>query len=590
MATPEGCGTSSELMNMVDRAQIKDSPFHHSFQIINTFNLEWGNCGTWTMIMHVTKQVCIVLYYLIGLLNSSALAVSLSPSSKTNWFNPSLTVNKDKICLLVHQAAEEWFVGTAPNSMALSKIEKKSKGLWRVQTWDHLETTHQSNLITRPTSDPRQLIVTNQDGTTTFLYWKINPGCGGACETLNVVATSNSYSESRDVHAVATPPSSGWALYENSNGAHYVMGVAGDYIETYQVSPKLPLICRVKIAPDRASLETDAELEEPLKSLDALFDATTAMSLSGGEYCGSSNAGPRSEQNIKNGLWQALYRPWAVNRHPYFSENSFGDYSRNIQNLELWSLGGEMEKSAFNHYKDQFIHTKHKLSKFYKRKFGWPEKKSDSLAQAALKQSIAYGFAFYRYEPFGSDDEIELRKALMSHRAISDIKAISIDFNKKKQVGDSILNLALGNQEALSYLLGEGVDPNQPNAFGKTPLMYAAQYNQIGAAKLLLEAGADVNVRTTKPPQVCGYNLHTTGMSALHYATRYASSDFIRLLVEHGADIHARSHYAEYYGSKPRNETPLDWLRKYTSGKPDTEVNPNIKASDIPLLEHLLGG
>ncbi len=100
---------------------------------------------------------------------------------------------------------------------------------------------------------------------------------------------------------------------------------------------------------------------------------------------------------------------------------------------------------------------------------------------------------------------------------------------------DGIASVAVGYPEALEDLLRRGANPNQANAFGKTPLMYAAQYDQIESARILLRHGANPNAQTINPSDDCNFTLSRFGVTPLHYAARYGSAEMIRLLVENGA-------------------------------------------------------
>jgi hypothetical protein len=82
--------------------------------------------------------------------------------------------------------------------------------------------------------------------------------------------------------------------------------------------------------------------------------------------------------------------------------------------------------------------------------------------------------------------------------------------------------------------------------FGETPLDNAALNGHIEIARLLLQNGAEVNVR------------NNYGNTPLHYAAENGHVDILHLLVENGADLEAQSnygeralHYAARYGNLP---------------------------------------
>lgn len=71
-----------------------------------------------------------------------------------------------------------------------------------------------------------------------------------------------------------------------------------------------------------------------------------------------------------------------------------------------------------------------------------------------------------------------------------------------------------------------GADPNQPGAWGLTPLMYGAVYGRDQAVAAILSTGG------------AGIDLHATdahGNDALRHAQWSGSSDVERLLKEHAA-------------------------------------------------------
>ena len=78
-------------------------------------------------------------------------------------------------------------------------------------------------------------------------------------------------------------------------------------------------------------------------------------------------------------------------------------------------------------------------------------------------------------------------------------------------------------------LLDGGADANAANPEGETALLSVARTGNVAAAKLLLDAGADVNAT-----EAWG------GQSALMWAAAQLQPDMIDLLIGAGADVNAR--------------------------------------------------
>lgn len=82
-----------------------------------------------------------------------------------------------------------------------------------------------------------------------------------------------------------------------------------------------------------------------------------------------------------------------------------------------------------------------------------------------------------------------------------------------------------GDTEELSKLLKKGADPNeQEDEFGSTALIVASDNDQMDAAKILLEHGADPNLGDF------------SGYTPLMEAVFMENKEMIQLLLEHGAD------------------------------------------------------
>lgn len=126
-----------------------------------------------------------------------------------------------------------------------------------------------------------------------------------------------------------------------------------------------------------------------------------------------------------------------------------------------------------------------------------------------------------------------------------------IRFNSKSEMDQALINAVInGDCEYLQNLIDAGADVNakKPNQNGLqfTALQWAAQTGSprvCEAAHLLIDAGADVNRKTT------------AGMTALHFALNRKHADIAKLLINSGADVTLRSN-RESWG---RGHTPLDF-------------------------------
>lgn len=492
------------------------------------------------------------------------------------WFIPSLTTNNDPECdqlltdaKLEFATTESWTSARPFDFTRLKWIDPGS-----------------GDQIAQPVdADHRRWKFTGADGSAVFAYFAVQPGCGGACEAEYVVVADTPFDERPDIKpdSPQTDAAPSWFVYNAPDGGHYLVGVVDHRLEAYRISVpgQFHVSCSIALAPDKSVRSTDPDLQTVDASMTALRITIGDIVGNGGGNCGTLKTGARELVAAREALDEALYRPWAP---PMPRGIGFTDYARVSEGIEQWSLTGPGEFATRSRYLHQLADATTALSRFYVKKFGWSETDSAEMAQQAFKAAIGLGFGFRRDDLFPMQNEAVLRKAILERKPVKEIEAIAFDFETAEGAeGEGLLPIAIGYPEALSYLLKRGLDPNKANPFGKTPLMYAAQFNQLESAKLLLKAGADPTARTFKPDDTCTYTIQTLEMTPLHYAVRYASAELVRLLLDNGA-----SPLIKTRGLLHSDGLPIGWLRQYSGLTATGERNPNITGVEASALEVLL--
>jgi hypothetical protein len=456
------------------------------------------------------------------------------------WFEPSLTTNRDPICA---------------TAFASTKAKWASTERWDDYDGDALglEESEPDSLV----RESGTIILTS--GSTELNVRRVrHGGCGGACEAYALAVSDNALPDS-----ATTPVSRWWSVYRIGEH-HYAAGLVEKQLQVYRLTRprEWALSCEIQVEPIEVRQSTETATQIAIRSLDALEAAVTGVGGGSGSSCGSLATNARWTSYFHDRLTQTLFRPWAVKEldRGYRSENSFGDYERTVAHLQTWSLTGLAQHAAFAAYQAQVAATISELAAFYEKKYRWSRVESERMAQSALQAAIALRFGFYMYQPYERPAQLELMAALLDRRPVPEIKRIALNFGTADALDDeALLSVAVVYPEALRYLLENGADPNKGNAFGKTPLMYAAQYDNYAAAEILLEHQADPNATTIQPDDDCYYSLQTTSVTPLHYAVRYASAPLVKLLLEHGAVTFIRTRK----GRSP-DLYPIDWLHTYS--------------------------
>jgi ankyrin repeat protein len=124
-----------------------------------------------------------------------------------------------------------------------------------------------------------------------------------------------------------------------------------------------------------------------------------------------------------------------------------------------------------------------------------------------------------------------LEAAIQSGRAKIVVRLIRFgaDIHRPSVGGRSLAANSVGKMRILRALLDAGADPGIETSNAYFPLLYASQDGYIGAARLLLEYGADPNQKSLK-----------SGATALTSAVRFGQLRFARFLLDRGADPHSR--------------------------------------------------
>ncbi len=115
-------------------------------------------------------------------------------------------------------------------------------------------------------------------------------------------------------------------------------------------------------------------------------------------------------------------------------------------------------------------------------------------------------------------------------------------FDINKQIVEAVLN---NDNDLVDFYIARGGKLDIKDSYNKNTLMYAAEGNNVKAAKRLIAQGVDVNAADKK------------GHTALMYAAKRGSKDAAEVLLKNGADVnikdkltHTAYFYAQDYGHK----------------------------------------
>lgn len=365
-----------------------------------------------------------------------------------------------------------------------------------------------------------------------------------------------------------------------SNGATYLLLIASNQPDTYMlvrlIDPKkLALTCSLQTVPQQSHIDQQQKQLEEFKALES--DLITMIGEEGN--CGTLHALSRAKHSLTSALNELLYHPWNIPPGDWKLRKNSVDSS-----LFVWGHSGIWNYHVYKRYESDLPKAEKRLAQFYRKNFSLSENAAHELAERALAHAIVSGF-----DHGSANDEMGyLHEILLTGANTTELESEHVTTETDQRGQESLLTFAIGHSELVKALLDMGLDPNRQNAFGKTPLMYAAQFNDVESAKILLEKGAFTEGTTIDSDDSCTYTIGIKNVSALHYAVRYSSREFIELLLNHDAPIYIKD-------SKGR--TPFDYLMIYGDvgygASPPIEgelpeKNENLTADDSKWLQKVL--
>lgn len=132
-----------------------------------------------------------------------------------------------------------------------------------------------------------------------------------------------------------------------------------------------------------------------------------------------------------------------------------------------------------------------------------------------------------------------------------------------------------GSAKKIKAILSSVVNPNVTNKAGRAPLHYAASRGDSDIIKALIDAGADVNIRTQKNQK-----------TPLHCAAVKGDVESVRTLMENGANVDSQYNI----GRKPSSYTNNTEIRNILRNKEENvdQIIDSIKSNDIDAVQSLL--
>lgn len=258
----------------------------------------------------------------------------------------------------------------------------------------------------------------------------------------------------------------------------------------------------------------------------------------------------------KYDILKSYFRYWAYQSIGNFRlyKAFWKEYNNAIEPLEKYF------ESNFNFDKGSNIYyTSNALNEFLNWAVGETKIYKDISPLAKIMSNKNYSVSYiqdfiFSNNPSQDDLTIALQAALLNQRE-KEILELLIRFGARIDEGyESAIFYALENYENTNFLIQNGANVNQANAFGKTPLFYAIEFNRLDIIKLLLDNGANVNqkyinnneklalsanIGSNTPYFITFCALGHTSKNVLMHAAAYGNVEILKLLISKGANFNA---------------------------------------------------
>ncbi len=258
----------------------------------------------------------------------------------------------------------------------------------------------------------------------------------------------------------------------------------------------------------------------------------------------------------KYDILKSYFRYWAYQSIGNFRlyKAFWKEYNNAIEPLEKYF------ESNFNFDKGSNIYyTSNALNEFLNWAVGETKIYKDISPLAKIMSNKNYSVSYiqdfiFSNNPSQDDLTIALQAALLNQRE-KEILKLLIRFGARIDEGyESAIFYALENYENTNFLIQNGANVNQANAFGKTPLFYAIEFNRLDIIKLLLDNGANVNqkyinnneklalsanIGSNTPYFITFCALEHTSKNVLMHAAAYGNVEILKLLISKGANFNA---------------------------------------------------